>query len=64
MSERQDMHTDSAVITAFVAIVDIVLDDSKGSRWHCVQRWLGKDLVRRGFDAPLLRFTKFQSSAR
>jgi len=31
------MHTDSAVIVALVAIVDVVLDDSKGSRWHCVQ---------------------------
>ena len=58
------MHTDSAVIAALVAIVDVVLDDGKGSQWHCVRRRLGKDLVRRGFDTPLLRFTKFQSSAR
>jgi len=31
MLERRDMHTDSAVIVALVAIVNVVLDDSKGS---------------------------------
>ena len=42
MSERQDMHTDSAVIVVVIAIVDVVLDDSKGLWWHCVRQWLGK----------------------
>ena len=42
MLKRRDMHTDSAVIVVLIAIVDIVLDDSKGLWWHCVRRWLGK----------------------
>jgi len=36
------MQTDSAVIMALVAIVDVVLDDSKRLWWHCVRQWLDK----------------------